>query len=149
MNFTDFVTGLRGAAAAAMLAVITLAAPDPAAAQNAEVTVEQVRPGTGGDTAGYYQDTTGAGDDTGDYVPTQLITGGARLTVGSTNLSSINQAGNSNFASVNISGIGNEDPFAAFLTGTKELELNVDAEGRAQEIINFRRNTCMCYIACL
>jgi hypothetical protein len=56
----------------------------------------------------------------------------------------------SDFANaMSISGIGNEDPFAAFLTGTKELELNVDAEGRAQEIINFRRNTCMCYIACL
>lgn len=124
MNFTDFVTGLRGAAAAAMLAVMTLAAPDPAAAQNAEVTVEQVRPGTGGDTAGYYQDTTGAGDDTGDYVPTQLITGGARLTVGSTNLSSINQAGNSNFASVNISGIGNltlQDQRGAF--NSSELDV--------------------------
>lgn len=107
MNCTDFISGLKGTAIAAAFGVTMLVAPEQVVAQSTEVTIEQVQPGRSGTNTGNYQDTTGAGDDSGDYVPTELITSGARMTVGSANLSSINQSGNSNFASVTINGVGN------------------------------------------
>ena len=109
MNFTDMIPDLKTTAAAIALGATLFSAPDVAVAQSPEVTIEQVQPGRGGSRTGYYQDTTGTGtgNDTGDYVPVQLVTGGTQFAIGSTNLSAISQSGNSNFASVDINGVGN------------------------------------------
>ncbi|MEQ8294015.1 MAG: hypothetical protein RIA08_17565 [Roseovarius sp.] len=132
MNFTDFIKDLRTAAASVALGAAMFAAPDVAMAQSPEVTIEQVQPGRGGSRTGYYQDTTGTGNDTGEYVPVQLATGGTQFAIGSANLSAISQSGNSNFASVNINGVGNltlQDQRGAFNTS------EVDVVGSANRVL--------------